>query len=511
MSEQRGRRGASDVARQERGDALRALAARRQRGASIATPAVPVAPPRRSRRLVLLCAVLAALVVVGGVFLWLRQHAGPSGPVLMAVDNTFVGDPIACPAQAAWAPDSTRIAIVGFNKCPSDNQPYPGAGDIAAATLTLYDAHTGHALTTTDLSATILAHAIPASVRGDPSALSQAFLLFDGLVWSPSGDRIALSFATFHPAGAGLENYAAGLLVVPATGAPRVILAPAQAARGPASYPTTTFAPLPVTRFDLTSNTATAFPLPQALGYTWAAGGALTPTLSVPANATDPAATATLAPVGNPDGGATFSAWQSGTVGFGTICAGQSPAAQCCAATSYLVAAYGTLAAWSPDGRYVVLPTAGTNLAIGAVGKLPAPPAASVANVPNACAGPAVSEQYARLPLRDKGLSNALTGFDLSRTGLLLAWSPDGRRVAVRADHSLNGVAHAFSLYDTQSGHLIAQYTARQLEPGLPANRGNSYIFAITAPAWSPDGKHLLLLDTNLQVLSILGPNMLGG
>src|SRR5579863_7657548 len=132
MSDDYGRRGT--------GDPARASGSRRQFStpSAAATRTAPAPAARRGPRplIVIVCALLAVLIVAAGVIFWLRRPTGPSRPTLYAVANTFVADPIACPAQAAWAPDSTRLAIVGFSKCPGANQAYPGAGDVSAATLT---------------------------------------------------------------------------------------------------------------------------------------------------------------------------------------------------------------------------------------------------------------------------------------------------------------------------------------------------------------------------------------
>jgi hypothetical protein len=147
---------------------------------------------------------------------------------------------------------------------------------------------------------------------------------------------------------------------------------------------------------------------------------------------------------------------------------------------------------------------------IGAVGRVVAPPV-NAASVPGACTGSQPSSPYAGLPLRDSGLRAGLVAFDLARVGVVVAWSPDGQRIAVRADHSLDGAAHELSIFDCRTGRLLGSYSAQQVEHGLPGDRGNTVQFGIgLPPMWSPDGTHLLVLDNDLRVLSILGPNMLG-
>lgn len=468
----------------------------------------------RRRWPIFLSIALVILVIGAGAVVWLRYLAGQSsteGPFPTVL--TFSHDAIACPAGAAWSPDSTTVAVVGFSACSQD-QSLPASGPASNATLALFDAKSGQPLHTTDLSAVITAKALPSSVRDNSIALSQAQVLFGAMQWSAHAHQIALGVTTFQadPNGSGQPKvYDSALVLIPDEGAPRVLSAPGAALGGNRSGTVdTSLALLPVIRWDLSTEAHSAITVPQALAYAWVANGMLTatPPLSTAPGATPPAVAVTA--VGNPSGDTTFTSWQSGSIGFGSSCAGANGSGGCCTNTSYLTATFGSAAAWSPDDRYVLMSPPG-GVSIGATGQMATPPV-DASNIPGACTGTQASNQYAKLPVRDKGLSSGLRAFDLSRVGLVVAWSPDGQRIAVRADHSLNGSAHELSIFDCHSGNLLASFNAEQVEHGLPSNRGSTVQFGIgLPPVWSPDGTHLLVLDNDLRVLSILGPNMIGG
>jgi hypothetical protein len=321
---------------------------------------------------------------------------------------------------------------------------------------------------------------------------------------------VAFSLTTFHanPSGNGhADGYAEGLMLAPETGTPRAFVAPDALVVQPGQgLPTNSSTPLTLMRWDLTTGDATNIALAQSLAYTWGANGALNasqPLSSLPSSIS-------IAAIGNPNGGASFTAWQSGGLGYGSVCTGSASSPSCCTDTNSLTATFGAAAAWSPDGRYLLMQPGSEGASIGAVGRVVAPPV-NAASVPGACTGSQPSSPYAGLPLRDSGLRAGLVAFDLARVGVVVAWSPDGQRIAVRADHSLDGAAHELSIFDCRTGRLLGSYSAQQVEHGLPGDRGNTVQFGIgLPPMWSPDGTHLLVLDNDLRVLSILGPNMLG-
>lgn len=468
-------------------------------------------PYFRRRWPVLVAAALAIIVIAASAFILLRnfqRQPADQGPFPTVL--TFTHNPIACPAAAAWSPDAALVAVVGFTACPL-NQAYPASGPASNVALTTYDARNGQPLQTTDLGQPITIQALPPNVRGNSTATSQAQVLIGALLWSAHTHQLSLSITTFYddPNGNGQPViYDSALVLVPDQGAPRVLSTPGSPSSGPfAGSAATSLAPFQVTRWDLSTGSASVISVPQALAYTWGSNSTLNASLPLPAAPGVTVPTVAVAAIGDPGGDISFSAWQRGSVGFGLVCGGNNSAA-CCVDTTHLTATVGSPIAWSPDGRYVLVPESGI-LAGGAVGQFPAPPV-NATNVPGACAGASSSNQFTALPIRDAGLASGLRAFDLTRVGLVVAWSPDGQRIAVRADHSLSGSAHELSIFDCRSGKLIGSFSAQQIQHGLPAGRGSSTQVSIgLPPIWSPDSTHLLVLDNDLRVISILGPNML--
>lgn len=467
----------------------------------------------RARLIIIGSVILIVALAVTSGLIWLTHHTpsdestrGPFPTVL-----TFAANPIACPAAATWSPDSSRIAVVGFGSCPQ-NQSVPASGAASNLLLSVYSAASGHVEATTDASHAV-EDALPESIRSNPALLGQAQVVIGAVVWSSVGNQIAVNFTTFHddPNGNGPATaYRRGLLLMAGSSAPHVIVAPqSDQDEVTPSVSNGSTTPLSLTRWDLTAGSAAEVQLPQALGYSWNDDGTLSPTLPLPLPASATPAAIGQTPPGNPINGHLFSAFQMGSLGFGYTCSGANTT--CCIDTSGLASTFGALAAWSPDGRYLITSPTNSGLVIGATGKLAAaPPNAN--NVQGACSGPPTAGHIAALPVRDAGLRNGLRAFDFSRVGVVVGWSLDGTRIAIRADHSLSGSAHELSIFGTRSGNLLASYSAQQVEHGLPTNRGGSVQFVGPGipPVWSPDGTHLMILDNDLRVLSILGPNMLG-
>jgi len=178
-------------------------------------------------------------------------------------------------------------------------------------------------------------------------------------------------------------------------------------------------------------------------------------------------ARAAAARIGNPNGGASMTLWQPGSVSLVTLAAsGQGrPAGVFIWST--------TFAAWSPDGRYLIDGvTAGGRLEPSGQ---PTPSAATLDAL-----------QIGRFPVlvpRDAGMARALDelgGGPAAGQTLWLAWRPDGRVLAASPD------GDDVTFYDTASGRPLGRVrtaAAEGLAGGLPAG----------AMRWSPDGRWLVV------------------
>src|SRR5262249_22866575 len=196
--------------------------------------------------------------------------------------------------------------------------------------------------------------------------------------------------------------------------------------------------------------------------------------------------------IGNPAGGASFSIWQPGVVSpLLPLALGQVP-------PTGVFTWWGDIAAWSPDGQYLAQRVALRGLLVSDQTALPPPQTLASYGWAHA----------PRVPVRDAGLQpiepvardSSFTFAADNTPGVLVAWRPDGRVVAVDAAIP----DHAVLLYNTTSGASLPSL--------LPATTGG---ISGVEPAeanvlrWSPDGARLLLLDMTVGTLTIWRPDKL--
>jgi Tol biopolymer transport system component len=108
-------------------------------------------------------------------------------------------------------------------------------------------------------------------------------------------------------------------------------------------------------------------------------------------------------------------------------------------------------------------------------------------------------------PAHDKGLSAALGLLDAQGGNqLTLAWSPDGRRLAV-SNFAIAQDVGSLIVYDCASGATLQRFTGGQFG-------SNSKQYGATEnPIWSPDSSRLLLTVNGVVAkVVILGPAALG-
>ena len=483
--------------------------------------------------------LLAACVVVGGILFWLRRPTPPK-PIPDPLTVLFSSATMACPQSAAWSPDGTQVAVLGYVACggPDDNSANSNGAVLSlpntGGTLLLYDANSGHLSATIALdSATEVV--VPESVRADPSAMRFVSLGYDTLMWAPDGKQLAIRFGasrtTLHDDNFVTTNYGQGLLLVTAASGALKLLPQKDAPK--IDYSTTSFAPVTVVRWDLGAGTGALGTLPQALAYRWNSDGTLVPSMPLPTSASAPAPAAPHGAVGNPDGGKEFTAWQNGFLNYTEQCTtppDPNTPPLCCPITSYLSGGVYTMTgAWSPDGRYLILPY---GIGIGAFGKIATPPGTPTPTQPAGCPLPGSngSDTLVNMPVRDAAVAGILKGlippvpYDghgpfLQAAGpssAQFAWSPDGQRVLVTEQYNGPVIENApvFSLYDTATGKQTASLTSPQIIAlsHLPSNvlfKGQSVSFSATL--WSPNSQRLILLDPFNHYMLLLGAKSLKG
>jgi hypothetical protein len=359
--------------------------------------------------------------------------------------------------------------------------------------LVLYAARTGAAerhLQPDDAILRAVLAAVASAQTGTTKGANQqgqrhVVIAYSYVLWSADGRHLALRFTAFTPSllstSPVLPLYAGVLLLVAdGSGEPHVVL------RAQQSFFPVTF------EWDLVGGTgatlamlspAASLPadvtIPLALAYRWGPDGRLLIETPLPADARE--LQGRTSAMGKANGGAFFSIWQAGTL---EVARGQ--------ATSLYIFSP-DFPAWSPDGRYLID-------SIAPIGRLEPPGEAS----PDPAA--LRSLQFDRMPLlpvRDSGLAAVLAGLSAAGAGMargmLLAWRPDGKVLAIYASDGL------VMLYDCTDGRRLKALLPLVSTPG--ASRG--VLRAAERLRWSPDGKALLLVSMPLATVTVWNSNQL--
>ena len=383
-------------------------------------------------------------------------------------------DGLGCVNDVAWPPDGRALAVAGSTTgCAGDGY-LPGQ-------INLYDARSGRLLARARPDATVLAAlhaalpAVPLAPQvGDPDLL----LSYGTAIWSPDGRTLAVAiFAVSNPSKGGAV--VDGLLLLDRDGThPRVLMHV-----GDADAPTSLIA------WDLVQGApVVGTGAARAAAYVWGSGGALS---AVAALGDDPRfpAVAPPGPIGNPDGGRSFTTWQPGYL-VQTPTANGAPAAE-----PYTW--YSDFFAWSPDGRYLaptpliealVVPIYpdSTPFPQGPSGEVQTGVTVSASLAATQTPPPgALQPSFPFVRARDQAM-NTLVQTQLvgSTYGWALAWRPDGRVLAAFGPRV--GASPPVTLYDSATGHALAT-----LAPVRDA--GHIAPPHIDVLRWSSDGTRLLL------------------
>ncbi len=441
--------------------------------------------------------ILAAVVVLSSVL-----HIGPFGQQAaqsarqsaQALSVAQIG--VTCFTDAAWSPDSSRVALVGYQgSCVSN--------DYVAGMVAIYDAASGHVISwfvpdgdiLRALAGSTLGALPPPQPNTSARAATQAnrasgvkasIIYYEHAIWSPDGQHLALTFSVYalsqDPPSA-LLRYD-GVLIVQSSGAITQILLHPQNLAVPLS-----------TEWDLAQGHALATPpIPPysaspafvwdanrapALAFHWGSGGALSSDTPLRSGTLPGASSGNL--IGNPDGDARWSIWQSGVVGI--------------PAPSASVVTWNTsFAAWSPDGRYLVD-------AVGLAARL-GDSALSPSNQQILA-----TQHLTDLPLlgvRDVALEQVMHAIPRDSTDpnareVDVAWRPDGRVLAAYGLTPGGPTGIAVALYDTVNGSRLSSL--------LPSTNTGESLSASTLLRWSPNGSYLLLVSAPLGTVTLWGPD----
>jgi hypothetical protein len=162
-----------------------------------------------------------------------------------------------------------------------------------------------------------------------------------------------------------------------------------------------------------------------------------------------------------------------------------------------------SFAVWSPDGRYLI-PSAGIQARL--------PSADAPAPLPATLAALGLNNTPL-LPVRDRALQLALDRLaalapdQRGTSPMLVAWSPEGRLLAVQlVPAEPNDVPHishhALFIYDCTTGKALV---------ALTPDDSNTPTEGPTFVRWSPNGARLMLFDNQMGTLTIFGRSKIPG
>jgi hypothetical protein len=489
--------------RQRRREALRALGQHEApAGADAAGSPTTRAPAQsavvlvtrgRGRTAFRIALVVGLCAAVAGGVLWhaLAAPHASSPPAPHPVTFALATAGLACPSAAAWSPDGKRIAVVGYSG--ACEQPFASTFTYQPGALVIYDAAAGasRALLSPDKALPFKAQLASPKDEGN-GHVAVTVVQYLEVLWSPTGDRIAIQFTTFtvvnstvnggppptiSPGVDGIE------LLNVASAAAQVMTMPASASGG-------FIADL------LTGQWASSAPLPPATSYAWSAGDRLVTNGSplTTQSATPATPLAPLVPIGNPDGGLAFTTWQPMTAAyFGATFAGQ----QSPPLIPGVITVAPLMLAWSPDGRYIERGGVRTLLVQPTDAPLPGTQvlaALGIGVAPN-------------VPMRDAGMQHALSDPMFTPLGgfatQLLAWRPDGKILAAQVVSNGESPlgATTVKLYSCQSGNLLATFTPAHSHNVFEPNA--QYSTYPVSLLWSPDGARLLALNLLTTTVTI--------
>src|SRR5712691_6070176 len=290
--------------------------------------------PRRKRLwwqagglgLLLLVLLVIMLSFNGGFFSLTtsRLHTNPSArhspPFPAAQYSDF-----ACLMDTTWSPDSKQVAVLGYRQDCAKDKAEPGL-------VALYDARSAKPVGQVQPDGPILRALKPRSS-------GHAVVYYHTILWSPDGGRLGITFVVALP-----ETALDGVLLIDTHGTHAQVLLQPEMNYSYLVWDLEDGQPAQLAKVPPLSSAWMTNTVP-ALTYRWGANGTLIPGTKLSSTTASPAPP--LGPIGNADGGASFSIWQAGWADL-TTQNGNGPSH---VPGVYTWSTY--FAAWSPDGRYL--------------------------------------------------------------------------------------------------------------------------------------------------------------
>jgi hypothetical protein len=236
--------------------------------------------------------------------------------------------------------------------------------------------------------------------------------------------------------------------------------------------------------------------VPLGASYAWTSDGHLVPSGTL-SNTSSP-----TTPVGNPDGGSTFTIWQPSTLEL--FPEPGSP---------YIYSSYTAFLAWSPDGRYLI-DSFSLHAIVHPAGE-PVPTAAELNQLLGQQSAPT-------MPIHDPAqqrLYAALTSISNSGNAVFndnIAWSPSGHILAaIPYEISTNPTSGSpysapVTFYDSATGKTVGTLQpASKSHISVTGGAASPYLNSDSLLRWSASGAHLLAYSAQLNTISIWGPSRL--
>lgn len=413
------------------------------------------------------------------------QHLVPI-PTSVAFSIVDERNELDCLRAAAWRPDGRFLAVLGStNDCPVTSYE-PGIINIYnadGATLIRQLRPDRWIFAQLHLEVPSVASATPTVVGKPNSRYATPIVYYYSILWSPDLQLLGVTF-TVITSFAPLQQFS-GLLTMAATGShPRVILQQVQPSDLYGSlYLVWSIAaghPVVVKTVPLGPQMPADAPVNiiPALLYAWQEGGVLAPVAGTQLTSR-PGPPQSVAQIGNPDGGATFTPWQPGTL----TALGEANQGQAMPVDIYTWSS--TFSAWSPDGRYLIDFVAFS----GRLQPRDLPvPSRQILMLQQ-------EEALPLMPIRDSALRQVLMEMFQSHPGTSssasLAWRNDGRVLAVFGTDGIN-----IDFFDSATGRLLASLQ----------NPGSTYAVDNGILGWSPDGNWLLLSSGEIMSVRTIQP-----
>ena len=475
----------------------------------------PATPGRRSRTPLLIAFISAlALVAVAGGLLARVITSRPSASSTNS-RQTFVssvlhpgGNEAACARDIAWSPDGATVAFLGYQlSCPSSD---PAGYAYHAGVVALYDVARG-TVKDTILPDPIIAAALglkpptvatprPFSLPGDHNT-SRQVVDYAHVLWSADSKQLAVTFSVLLATGVAHGGFVTksvdGVLLLSPSGGNTRVLSHTRARNewysglwnlATGEYiPASGGASLP----DSADSGWYAIQslMPPSPAYQWNSAGRLQATT---------AATA----MGQANGSAAFSVWQPGVARLVSQVYSANPQQPPQTLKTPVEIWESPFAAWSPNGKYLLAESDISGWRIAIPGQQ-TPDTATLARIGLANA-PVLQARDAALAAVLKSYHDLRRNPDASNRPVYLAWSPDGKRLAVessvvwsRGQETPQIKDFAVQIYDCASGALLGV-----LIPKLIVN-GEFTDGAFLR--WSPDGSRLLLYNPLLSGAQVWG------